>query len=383
MKIGFVLDDRLDKPDGVQQYVKLVGSWLSGRGHEVHYLVGDSPNASQTNVHHLSRTVGVKFNKNRMAIPLPASKKQINEVLKREHFDVLHVQMPYSPHLAGRVVRAAEPQTAVVGTFHILPHGTLSSAGTRALGAYLRRTNKRFDRFISVSEAARIFARSHFGINSVVLPNVVEMTTYKKGRPLARYSDRQNIVFLGRLVNRKGAPYLLKAYSSLLEAHPEMAKTTRLIVCGDGAERAQLEQTVAVITQKYGAEIIFTGFLDETDKPHYLASATVAVFPSTGGESFGIVLIEAMAAAAGVVLGGDNPGYSSVLGPINGTLIDPYNARSFAARLYAILSDSKEFKRIHEAQYELVKQFDIAVVGPKIEALYTTVLAARPHSIDN
>ena len=76
MKIGYVLDDRLDKPDGVQQYVKQVAAWMAAHGHEVHFLVGNSPKATETNVHNLSRTVSVKFNGNKMGIPLPASKSK-------------------------------------------------------------------------------------------------------------------------------------------------------------------------------------------------------------------------------------------------------------------------------------------------------------------
>lgn len=97
MKIAYVLDDRLDKPDGVQQYVRDMSGWMRDKGHEVHYLVGNSPGATESNLHNLSRTVGVRFNKNRMRIPLPASKRAIKQLLDDERFDVLHVQMPYSP----------------------------------------------------------------------------------------------------------------------------------------------------------------------------------------------------------------------------------------------------------------------------------------------
>ncbi len=231
MKIGFVLDDRLDKPDGVQQYVKMMGGWMSAHGHEVHYLVGSSPTATENNVHHLSRTVVVKFNKNRMGIPLLASRSKVRQLLAREGFDILHVQMPYSPFLAGRVVSAAGPETAVIGTFHILPHGRLSSAGTRALSAVLAHNKKRFDAFLSVSEAARVFAASHFGIKSVVSTNVVDLKKYRMGKPLKKYSDKQNIIFLGRLVTRKGAPHLLAAYAVLLEKHSELASKVRVIIC--------------------------------------------------------------------------------------------------------------------------------------------------------
>ena len=382
MKIGFVLDDRLDKPDGVQQYVKQVGTWLTVRGHDVHYLVGDSPAITDAKVHNMSRTVKVRFNKNRMEMPLPASKKAIRTLLESEQFDVLHVQMPYSPLLAGRVVAAAGPGTAVVGTFHILPHGALSSAGTRLLSAWLHHNKKRFDAFLSVSSAAQSFAKSHFGITSVVMPNVVELSTYRKGRPLRQYADRFNIVFLGRLVTRKGAPYLLEAYNLLLQAHPDLATSTRLIICGDGPDRTVHEKTAEVIRSSHAAEIIFTGFLDEKDKPDYLASANIAVFPSTGGEAFGIVLIEAMAARAGVVLAGDNPGYRSVLGILPGSMVTPRNSADFASQLYKTISDTPAARKLYAAQQQLVEQFDINIVGKNIEAIYQDALAARRNKGD-
>lgn len=382
MKIGFVLDDRLDKPDGVQQYVKLVASWMAAHGHTVHYLVGESPNATEKNVHGLSRTVGVKFNKNRMAIPLPASKKKITELIAREQFDVLHVQMPYSPLLAGRVVKAASANTAVIGTFHILPHGALSSAGTRLLGAFLTKNKRRFDGFLSVSKAAQEFSASHFGISSTVMPNVVDLAKFQKGLPLKAYADKKNIVFLGRLVERKGAPHLLRAFELLVTKDPEMAKNVRLIICGDGEERQQLEADAQRITRTTKAEILFTGFLDEDDKPDYLASAHVAVYPSTGGESFGIVLIEAMAARSHVVLAGNNPGYSSVLASVPQVLFDPSDRVGLSTLLSRSLNDVGFSNLVFAAQQELVKDFDLKFVGPKIEAYYKAVLAKRNHSGD-
>lgn len=382
MKIGYVLDDRLDKPDGVQQYVKQVAGWMAAHGHEVHYLVGESPKATETNVHNLSRTVRVKFNGNKMGIPLPASRAKIKALLAKEQFDVLHVQMPYSPLLAGRVVSAAGPKTAVIGSFHILPHGFLSKQGTRVLGALLRHNKKRFDGFLSVTKPAQAFSKSHFGITSDISPNVVDLSKFQTGRPLKKYTDKKNVVFLGRLVERKGAPYLLRAFQALLESKPDLADAVRLIICGDGAERQQLETAAAAITKKTGVEIIFTGFLEESEKPNYLASAQVAVYPATGGESFGIVLIEAMAARAQVVIAGNNPGYSSVFDRVPDALIDPHDTKGFASLLDKALGDPKFIKKIHPAQQQLVKEFDTAVVGPKLETYYRTVLAKRLHKRD-
>lgn len=383
LKIGFVLDDRIDKPDGVQQYVKLLGSWLSEQGHDVCYLVGHSPNVHDKQVYGLSKTIRVRFNKNRMAIPLPAPLKGIKKVLADRQFDILHVQMPHSPLLAGRVVNAASDCTAVVGTFHILPHGLLPSVATRALGLALRRSNRRFDGFLSVSKAAQVFAKSHFMINSKVLPNVVDLAKYAHGSAMPSLGGKQNIVFLGRLVERKGARHILQAYFYLLRHNPEFRKTTRLVLCGDGPDRRHLEKVAKRIRETVEADIYFTGFLAEAEKANYLASADIAVFPSTGGESFGIVLIEAMAAGSGVVIGGHNPGYLSVLESVDHTTFDPKDTAAFADLMHLLLSDSVLAQQIHASQQTLVKQYDINMVGPKIVAFYRHALAERRKTINN
>lgn len=375
MRIGFVLDDRLDKSDGVQQYILLLGAWLTKNGHEVHYLVGDSPTSKQKNVHGLSKTIGVRFNKNRMAIPLPASKKAIKALLLSKKFDILHVQMPYSPLLSGRVIKAAPHNVAVVGTFHILPHGALSSVGTKLLSTFLHSNKKRFDGVLSVSSAARVFAKTHFGMASDILPNVVDLTKYSKGKPLPALNDKKNIIFLGRFVNRKGAQYLLQAYEALL-LKDGAKNAPRLVLCGDGPDRAMLQKKATHIMQ-LGGEIVFTGFLKESEKANYLASADVAVFPSTGGESFGIVLIEAMAAGARVVLGGDNDGYKTVLGEQPFSLIPPKNTTAFADRLHQLLYDDDFASTLGKRQRQTVKQYDITIVGPKLLEFYNDRLAYK------
>src|SRR6188474_3063449 len=119
MKIGIVGDDTLDKPDGVEQYIQTIGRWFAQEGHEVHFLVGETTRTDFPNIHSLSRNVKVRFNGNRLSIPLPANRARIRRLLAKEKFDVLYVQMPYSPFLAGRIVKAAGPKTAVVGAFHI------------------------------------------------------------------------------------------------------------------------------------------------------------------------------------------------------------------------------------------------------------------------
>src|SRR4051794_38099055 len=125
VKVALVLDDSIDRPDGVQQYVRSLGLYLTSVGHEVHYLCSASESTDPF-VHALSRTASVKFNGNGLTTPLPASRSVIRELLERERFDVIHVQTPHSPLLAGRIVEEARKLQArsvrIVATFLILPH---------------------------------------------------------------------------------------------------------------------------------------------------------------------------------------------------------------------------------------------------------------------
>lgn len=370
LKIGLVLDDSLDRSqNGVQQYVNSLGTWLTSCGHTVHYLAGETQNNERT-IHSLSRNIRVRFNKNRLSIPLPADKRVIKQLLEREKYDVLHVQMPYSPFLAGRIIAAAPLDTAVVGTFHILPFGALQGYGSKALGLVQKAGLRRFDAICSVSEAARTFARSHFGLHSTVIPNMIETARFES----THRNKPGRVVFLGRLVPRKGCKEFLAAVAAL---PPELQDRIDVVVASDGPERRSLEAYALA----HKLPVNFVGFINESQKVDLLASAELAVFPSLGGESFGIVLIEAMAAGAGIVLGGNNPGYTSVLGPWPKTLIDPRDTALFARRMKYFLQDGAARKQIHIQQQEAVRQYDTNVAGKTILRMYRTALLHRSQEV--
>ncbi len=374
MKIGFVLDDSLDKSDGVQQYVLTLGKWLKNQGHQVCYLVGQTERQDMSHIHSLSRNIQVHFNQNRMSTPLPASKPAIRQLLKKEKFDVLHVQMPYSPLLAARVIKQADEKTAVIGTFHIIPFSKFESFTASLLGLWLRRSLKRFDRIFSVSRPAADFAKKAFKINSIVLPNVVDLSFFHSAGSFKRYEDGFiNIVFIGRLVERKGCLYLLQALQKLHEQH--RLDGVRVLICGKGPLRPSLEEYVK--KNHLSRYVHFMGYVSESDKARYLKTAQIAVFPSTGGESFGIVLIEAMAAGSEVVLAGRNAGYKSVLGSQSKQLVDPYNSRVFARTLGHFISNRRARHAAQKWQTETVQQYDVRNIGKQLIAYYQEVCIRR------
>lgn len=377
LRVGLVFDDSLDSSDGVAHQVKTIGKWLSGQGHRVHYLVGETKmkHWEGAPVYSLAKNQRVSFNANRLSIPRPAGRARLRAVLAHQAFDVLHVQMPHSPFLAQKIINLADPQTAVVGTFHIYPASPMVSLGSSLLKLAYGRGLKRFDEIVSVSSAAAGFAKKTFGIDSTVLPNVIELDKFKVAK--APKDGQPQVVFLGRLVERKGCRLLIDAFTILHRSRPEV----QLTILGDGPQRQQLEKLV--ISNGVSDAVTFKGFIDEVDKPRYLAAADIACFPSTGGESFGIVLIEAMAAGAGVVLGGDNPGYRSVLGEREVLLVNPKDSVKFAERLKLLLEDKRLAGELHRWQTNQVRRYDVSTVGPQIVDLYNRAIANRNKKVHN
>jgi phosphatidyl-myo-inositol alpha-mannosyltransferase len=374
LKIGFVLDDSLDTPDGVQQYVLALGKWLTSKGHEVHYLVGQTHRTDLAHIHSLGRNVHVRFNQNRMSIPLPVSQRRIHALLQAEQFDVLHVQMPYSPMLGARVISATSEHTAVIGTFHVAPNSKVVYSANKSLSLLLRSSLKRFDEVISVSPLAATLARKAFGLESSIVPNTVALEPFYKGHAFAEYT-KPTVVFLGRLVERKGAQHLLRAVAYIQRNHLLASNDWHVIICGTGP----LDNSLMRYAEEHHLNelVQFTGFLAEADKPCYLASADVAIFPSTGGESFGIVLIEAMAAARGIVLAGNNPGYAAVMADHPESLFDPTDERALGNLLVHIVHDPVARQDAHTWQHAQAHQYDVPVVGEKVLAVYGSALRKR------
>ncbi len=374
LKVGLVLDDTLDTPDGIQQYVIAIGEWLRTQGHDVHYLVGQSSRSDIANIHSLSRNMKVRFNGNRLSMPLPTSRRRLKQFLDDQRFDVIHVQVPYSPYMAHRLILALSPTTAVIGTFHILPYGKIVTLGAKALGRWSKQSLKRFDQMLAVSAAAADFAKSSYKVDPIVLPNVVDFERFSTAPKIAKYNDdKLNILFLGRLVPRKGCQTLLSAIN-LLKNDAELPKF-RVIICGKGPLLDKL--------QKYSQDnqlqsmVEFVGFVSEADKPSYYASADISVFPSSGGESFGIVLLEAMASGQSAVLAGDNPGYRSVMSDQPELLFKPLSEQALADKIRKLLLDEVKRQQLANWGRAFTADFDTAKIGNKLIYIYAQALRNR------
>jgi phosphatidylinositol alpha-mannosyltransferase len=371
VKIAFVLDDTLDTNDGVQQYVRLVGDWMNTQGHEVHYLTGETKRNDIANLYSLSKNVKVSFNKNKMSIPLPARTGSIKQLLAREQYDVLHVQMPFSPQLSAKIIHHKSPNTACVATFHIAPHSQFVTKANKLLATFQKQHLRHIDRVISVSTVAQKFAKEAYKLTSTVIPNAISTHDWKP--PKKHVKNHGEIVFVGRLVARKGAIYVLQALT-LLRSHGIVNYS--LCIAGDGPEREKLEAFTR--RNNLSSQVEFLGFVSEDKKKQLLQTADLAVYPATGGESFGIVLLEAMAAGT-VVLAGNNPGYSSVLASCPDALFNPRDPQLLATTMRHVLEDRTAYRALLSKQQNIIKNFDIDIVGNAILREYNQAIKSKEH----
>ena len=380
-RIAFVFDDTLDVLDGVQQHIVTLGKELARRGHDVHYLVGQTEHSPVPNTHAMSRNVMVRANGNRMRIPLPASRRLIACTLAEGGFDILHVQAPYSPFMAGRVLEAASPDTGVVATYHIAVSDPLSAVGGMTLGAINAHTHRRIDEVIAVSDVAARYAAITAHTRARVIANPVDVRMMRDRAAAADNGTLNSdtvaphIVFLGRFVKRKGADILLDAIE-YGEQHRLFPAGTHVTMAGKGP----LLDACRHRAVGFDTPITFTGFIEESAKPALLRSADVAVFPATGGESFGIVLLEAIASGATVTLAGDNPGYHSTLLGDTDALFPVHGrdaARILAERIARAINDTTWAKQVHAREALLLDRYDVRTIADQVEQVYMQAIAKR------
>jgi phosphatidylinositol alpha-mannosyltransferase len=373
--VGVVYDDTIDRPGGIGLYVTTLGAALQRRGHHVEYLLGTSSAAQvgDAPVHSLARNVRVRFNGNQLSMPAWAGARRLERALQRGAFDVLHVQMPYSPVMAGRLITRADDRCVVVGTYHVASERRLPQAGAAALRLLKLRSAPRFDAVVSVSGVASAFARRWSRIDAgQVVPNMLDVAAVRSLAAAGAHVAPADVVFVGRLVTRKGCAHLLDGFARL-RREPDL-RLTRLAIVGEGPLRGRLERQARALGLR--DRVTFHGALDDGRKLALLAGATVACFPSVFGESFGVVLLEALAAGAGVVLAGENAGYAELLADRR-ALVDPRDPDALAARLARLLRERELREAVARRQRGLLERFDVDVVTDQVLDVYRTALVRR------
>ena len=339
------------------------------------YLVGETHHSPVPQTVSLARNVMVSFNGNRMRIPLPVRKREIRAALAHNNYDILHIQAPYSPLFGGRVLECAPQSTGVVATYHIAPIDRRARYGGRALGLVNAHSHRRVDEVIAVSQVAAQYAQFTSHTHGTIIANPVNVEKFATAAHRAtRDAAHPHIVFLGRLVPRKGAQLLLDAldYGERHGMFPMPG--LHVTIAGDGPLMDDCVQRAA----RLRTPVQFVGTVDE-GKADLLASADVAVFPAIGGETFGIVLPEAIASGAGVTLAGDNPGYRWTMRGDEDALfsVGPDHARVLAERIERALTDAPWARRLHAREEALLDRYNVQAVTDEVEQVYARAIADR------
>lgn len=369
MKIGMICPYSFDVPGGVQAHVVELAEVFIGRGHEVRVL---APAAVETDLPDYVDSAGPA-----LSIPYNGSVSRVNFSPKGLHrlrkwiddnrFDVLHIHEPNAPSLSMLSLMVATGP--IVTTFHT---ATTKSAWLSLFNGMLRQYRERITGKIAVSELARRWQMESLGNDAVEIPNGINVAQFAQAPPLEGYPRAgRTIVFLGRYDEpRKGIDVLMRALGRIVDEYPDL----RVLIVGGGNEKALRRRAGDL-----AGHLEFLGMVDDQTKARALRSSDVYVAPNLGGESFGIVLVEAMAAGAAVVAS-DLVAFSRVLDGGNaGRLVETGSPTALADAVIGLLDDDAERAALIERGRRRADLYDWSRVADQIEKVYETVtLGAGP-----
>ena len=330
MKIGLVSPYDWSYPGGVRDHVWHLADEFIAKGYDVRIMApasGPKGKLTEKNILKMGWTTPIPINGSIARIMLdPSIALRVRRVLQREHFDVIHVHEPLVPGLSQTVLRCSN--TVTVGTFHASSYPGIYSTSNLAYAStypFLRPLFRRLSGCIAVSTTALQFVSRYFPADYRVIPNGVNLDRFSpQVAPLPQFmDDKQNILFVGRFEKRKGAKFLLRAIPRIRERFPN----TRFIFVGEGRLRRGFQQFVE---RQRWQDVVFSGYVSDSDLPRYFASTHIFCSPAIGGESLGIVLLEAMAAGKPIVASNIS-GFATVVSHgIDGLLTTPRNSEELA-----------------------------------------------------
>lgn len=371
MKIALVSPYDFAYPGGVCNHISCLEQQFIQMGHEVKIVAPASKAVS---------TFGDRFIAVGKPRPIPVSgsiaritlspwlSSRIKAVLDREHFDICHLHEPLMPMLCTTVLRLSNVPN--VGTFHASGGKPWYSFGTPIGKLILKKWVHKLDGKIAVSEPAMEYVSKYFPGDYTIIPNGVDSKHFSPDvPPIEEFSDgKLNILFVGRLEKRKGLDYLLEAYKQIKPEFPN----SRLIVVGPG-KRLGKKYERRVMRDRL-KDVVVIGYAAYRDLPRYYQTADIVCCPATGRESFGIVLLEAMAVGKPIVAS-NIQGYNSVVTHgAEGLLVPPKNAEKLAQALTSLMTDGALRQQMgNEGRLKAV-QYDWENVAQRVLDYYVSVL---------
>lgn len=373
MKVGIVSQSYYPRFGGVTEHVHHTALELQKRGHQVTIITSHFRGGEKDYGVPLERVgwnVLIPFNRAFVDFTVGVTiRQQMDRLYRRHDFDVVHTHCPLAPSLPMIAVDAAP--CAQVGTFHTTgPRGFLQDFFHKRM----QRTVDRLDARIAVSITARASAELYFSGHYHVIPNGVDIESFHPSNGAFenwRDPEHVNLLFVGRLDPRKGLQYLIAAM-------PEVLKRThgraRLLIVGDSYLRPKFEALVPAAARR---AVTFLGHVPIADLPRWYATGDIFVSPASGNESFGIVLVEAMAAGRPVVCS-DIPGYRTVVQPEkNGVVFPPGNVAALEDALVALVNDPERRAGLATRGRQRAIEFAWPRVTDQIEAVYRQAQSGR------
>ncbi|KMO78202.1 glycosyltransferase family 4 protein [Mycolicibacterium chlorophenolicum] len=368
MRIGMVCPYSFDVPGGVQSHVLQLAEVMHTQGHEVSVLAPASPDAEASLPDYVvsgGRAVPIPYNGSVARLRFgPATHRKVKKWLQQGDFDVLHLHEPNAPSLSMLALNIAEGP--IVATFHT---STTKSLTLSVFEPILRPMHEKIVGRIAVSDLARRWQMEALGSDAVEIPNGVDVASFATAPLLDGYPrPGRSILFLGRFDEpRKGMAVLIGALPAVVERFGDV----EILVVGRGDED-ELRETAGPLA----GHLRFLGQVDDALKASAMRSADVYCAPHTGGESFGIVLVEAMAAGTAVVAS-DLDAFRRVLDDgRGGRLVAVDDPDALAAGLIDMLADDARRARYIECASDLVQRYDWSVVARQIMRVYETVAGA-------
>ncbi len=376
LKLALVSPYDFAYPGGVTAHVVHLAEQFRQRGHDVHIVAPSSDDETEpdvlanADVHRIGRVVAIPANGSvaRITLSLRAY-LQAKTLLRAEQFDLVHLHEPMMPALPLTVLRHS--QTTNIGTFHASRTSPLAYFYAKPI---IQPFFKKLHGHIAVSEAARDFVGEYFPADYRIIPNGIDYARFSTPLPpLERFRDgRLNVLFVGRLEKRKGLRFLLRAWQQVHAAFPD----SRLIVVGDGRPREGYRR----FAERQGwteQDVHFAGYVSSADLPRYYQAADIFCAPSTGQESFGIVLLEAMASGVPIVASAI-PGYRDVVtNGVEGLLVEPKQSESIAHALIGLLGKPELRQRLAATGRETARHYDWPSIAARVLEYYAEVLDRR------